>query len=119
METKYKEIFKLKKMLDNAGIPYEWSENWDLDPEQVKAFMAVAPDLFGYYHIWYPTAKDGERWISVIEGFGTYGAENDRLEIMGGLTPWEQFSEGNGPKGHLTACNVFGRIKRNWEERQK
>lgn len=54
--------------------------------------------------------------ISVVEGLGTYGREQDRLEIIGGLTPWEQFKHGDSPIGFLTAKNVFKRIKKDWDE---
>ena len=120
MKTKYKEIFKLKKMLDKAGIPYEWwYDDWGLDSATIAMMKKSAPDLLlEHYHLGYPSLDEDTRWISVIEGFGTYGSDNDKLEIMGGLTPWERFAEGDGPKGYLSARNVFGRIKRNWEERQ-
>lgn len=118
MKTKYKEIFKLKKMLDNAGIPYEWQEDWGLDKDVREKIMTLAPDILEHYHLGYPVLNSEKRWISVIEGFGTYGAEEDKLEIMGGFTPWEQFSERDEVIGHLTARNVFNRIKKDWEERK-
>lgn len=61
---------------------------------------------FGYQIIVY--RPDGERLISVIEGFGTYGEANDLLEIMGLLTPEEL--EYNVVAGWLTADDVFERI---------
>ena len=121
MKRKYNEIFKLKKMLEEADIPFDWIENWGYEKERVKQLSIIAPDLIERYQICYPKGsfKDTEsRWISVIQGFGTYGAENDRLEIMGGLTPWERFECGDDMSviGYLTARNVFNRIKKNWEE---
>lgn len=119
---KYKEIFKLKKMLEDAEIPFSWIENWDYDEEKLKNFKKIAPDLIEHYQICYPVFDPDHRWISVIEGFGTYGAEQDRLEIMGGFTPWEMYEQDlneGSVMGYLTANNVFNRIKKNWEGRKE
>ena len=117
---KYKEIFKLKKMLEDAGIPFSWNEGWGYDEEKLKELRKVAPvapDLVEHYQICYPVFDSEHRWISVIEGFGTFGAEKDRLEIMGGFTPWERYEYGDEPvMGGLTARNVYQRIKNHWEE---
>ena len=119
---KYKEIFKLKKMLEDAEIPFSWIENWDYDEEKLKNFKKIAPDLIEHYQICYPVFDPDHRWISVIEGFGTYGAEQDKLEIMGGFTPWEMYEQDlneGSVMGYLTANNVFNRIKKNWEGRKE
>ena len=114
---KYKEIFKLKKMLEEAGIPFSWNEGWGYDKDKLEKLKKVAPDLVEHYQICYPVFDSEHRWISVIEGFGTFGAEKDRLEIMGGFTPWERYEYGDEPvMGHLTARNVYQRIKNHWEE---
>lgn len=63
---KYKEIFKLKEMLEKAEIPFEFSE-----------FM-------NGFHLCYPNNEIQE--CSVIEHDGSYGREQDLLEIMGLLT---------------------------------
>lgn len=93
-----KEIFKLKRMLEKADIPFEFIEGFGYDPNQIC----------------YPSRKDMK--ISVIEGFGTHGREQDRLEILGGFTPWEKFNHGDSPIGFLTAKNVFKRIKKDYDE---
>ena len=122
MIRKYKEIFKLKKMLEEANIPFDWIEGWGYSKDEIKELRKICPDLIDRYQICYPKGSfhnEADRWISVIEGFGTYGSEQDRLEIMGGFTPWERYeNELNSEcvKGYLTARNVFNRIKRNWEE---
>ena len=112
--TKYKEIFKLKRMLEKDGIPFEFVEGFGYD----EKMRATYPDLLEHYQICYPEQGDG-RWISVIEGFGTYGGQYDRLEIMGGLTPWEEYTYESSILGYLTAQNVYNRIKKDWEERNK
>lgn len=60
-----------------------------------------------HWHINYPNRE--KRIISVIEGIGTYGEADDKLEIMGGLT--EEEAENDDVAGWLTAENVFERIK--------
>ena len=112
MSKKYKEIFKLKRMLEKVGIPFEFVECFGYD----KKLLSVFPDIMDHYQIFYPSKGEDQK-ISVIEGFSTYGAEQDRLEIMGLLTPWERF-EGDTVVGWLTAENVFKRIKKDWEERK-
>lgn len=113
-EKPCKEIFRLKRMLEKANIPFDWIENFGYD----KRLKSVYPDIMEHYHICYPNQGDEQR-ISVIEGIGTHGREQDRLEIMGGLTPWEKFNHGNSPIGFLTAENVFKRIKKDWEGMMK
>lgn len=109
---KYKEIFKLKEMLEDAGIPFDFKEHFGLPEEIVKAF----PDICEHYQILYPSESD--RYISVIEGFGTYGAERDLLEIMGGLTHVEkqEMTDEDDVIGGLTAKNVFNRIKNHYKK---
>ena len=109
-----KEIFKLKRMLEKAKIPFEFIESFGYNKSLLSA---IAPDLLEHYHICYPSRGKGQR-ISVVEGFGTHGREQDKLEIMGGLTPYEQFCHGDSPIGYLTAANVFKRIKKDNDERK-
>lgn len=109
-EKPCKEIFRLKRMLEKAGIPFDFIEGFGYDKSLAKDF----PYLMEHYHICYPN-KDNMR-ISVVEGLGTYGREQDRLEILGGFTPWEKFSHDDSPIGFLTAKNVFKRIKKDWDE---
>ena len=106
VSQKYKEIFKLKKMLEDAKIPFDFYER---DTE----ISAIIPE-WEHWHINYPSKKDCV--ISAIEGTGTYGAEDDKLEIMGGLT--EEEAKHDTVEGWLTAENVFERIKK-LEKRRK
>ena len=92
----YKEILKLKKMLKKEKIPYEFHE-W-----------------FDGYQIGYPVLKPlNERVCSVIETKHSYGHDEDLLEIMGLLT--EEESKDDSVLGHLTAENVFNRIKAHYD----
>lgn len=96
----YNEILKLKTMLEEAGIVFDFYPRKDLHDE------------WGCYQICYPA--DEGRVCSVIEGALTYGGVCDRLEIMGLLTK-EERKDGT-VKGWLTAEDVFARIKKHWEE---
>ncbi len=92
--NKYNEIIVLKKMLEDAKIPFDFSE------------------LYGGFHIEYPNTSD--RVCSVIENDGSYGRNIDKLEIMGLLTSKE--AETDSVSGNLTAKNVFKRIKGHFDE---
>ena len=105
------EIFRLKRMLEKTEIPFDWIEHFGYD----KRLLVEWPDLLEHYHICYPAQGDGQR-ISVVEGLGRHGREQDRRENMGGLTTREQFHHGDSTIGFLTAKNVFKRIKKDGEE---
>ncbi len=105
--AKYTEIFKLKELLEEAGIPFDFRDD-------NYVFQHIGEER---YQIEYPcTYHKGERVCSAVQGYGTYGAEQNLLEIMGLLTPEE--SEQDSVCGWLTAENVFERIKKHWEETQ-
>ena len=48
---KYKEIFKLKKMLEDANIPFDWIEGWGYGTEEQNLLSIIAPDLIDRYQI--------------------------------------------------------------------
>lgn len=106
-EGKYKEIFKLSEMLEENNIPFDFIIGYGL-PKDIEERFSLE-----HYQLCYPSNVN--RWISVIEGFGTYGSEKDRLEIMGGYTPLEKFKHRDEVIGGLTANNVFKRIKDHYE----
>lgn len=91
----YKEIFRLKEMLEKAKIPFEFR------------------NIFNGYQICYPEAnkkkEDCKCVCSVIEHDGSYGHEKDMLEIMGLLTDEE--AKNDSVLGWLTAEDVFMRIE--------
>lgn len=86
-DSNYKEIFKLEQMLLHENIPYR---------------LRVAFDRF---QIGYPELPPDDATVcSVIEHFGSYGHENDLLEIRG-------LTQNDGEvEGYLTAEDVFNRI---------
>lgn len=92
---KYNEILRLKEMLIHHQIPFEFSE------------------FQGGYHVCYPN-KDNVI-CSVIEHDGSYGREEDKLEIQGLLTEQELKETDDTVLGYLTAEDVFARISKHWE----
>lgn len=94
----YKEIFRLKEMLENAGMPFSF------DP------------LCGGWHIRYPDTVSLGTVCSVIEHDYSYGSGADKLEIAGLLTKAEEKID--LVKGWLSAEEVFERIKKHWEKGQ-
>jgi len=111
---KYKEICRLHEMLTDAGIEHEWVDRFEkMIPKHEREFLKSRPFWqeidWGYQIIVYK--PDGERLVSAIEGYGTYGESADRIEIMGLAAPDE-----DDPTGWLTAENVFARIQ-HWREK--
>lgn len=105
MVVELKEIFKLKVMLDNVNIPYEFLDRSYINYEKHELERP-------FYQIIVYDKETNNRLISVIEGYGTYGVNSDLLEIQGLLTDEE--SENDSVVGYLTAENVFKRIKDNY-----
>lgn len=107
MKVNYKEIFKLKVMLDKANIPYEFYD---------RSFFNTDPEIEypSYQIIVYKPNTPTERLISVVEGRGTYGVEQDLLEIMGCLTTREE--KYDSVVGYLTAKEVYKRIRKKYME---
>lgn len=93
---KYTEIHVLKDMLEKAEIPFEFTTGF-----------------LGGYHLRYYAQR--ECVCSVIEHNYSYGNRIDRLEIMGLLTEEEEMHD--SVVGHLTAEDVFRRIKEHWDRR--
>lgn len=92
----YKEIFRLKEMLEEANIPFEWD---------VDNFMGSE----GYQIIIY--FKDETTVLcNCTENIRSYGNKEDKLEIMGGLTE-EESEDYCSVLGWLTAEEVFKRFK--------
>lgn len=103
---KHTEIFKLKELLEDAHIPFEFTD---------EGFDWGDGNAFEKYHIEYPCSykESQDRVCSVIQGWGTYGAEDNLLEIMGLLTPEEE--KNNCVCGWLTAQDVFERIQNHYK----
>lgn len=91
------EILKLKALLDDNEIEYEY---------QVRDNPIKMNGCDKHRQI--TISQNGEKIISVIQGFGTYGNEENLLEIMGLLTKEEEKID--NVVGYLTAENVLERI---------
>lgn len=106
------EIERLHKMLTDAGIEHEWLDR--TPPGEMPRRWFGEEIVWGWQIIVYK--EDGERLVSAIEGYGSYGygsgfdlgESNDLIEIMGLLTPEEE--EHDSVAGWLTAEEVFRRI---------
>lgn len=83
---------------------------------EVKLYEAKIPHTFNtYMGGWRIAYPNNEKTIcSAIEHNGSYGREDDKIEIMGLLT--EEESKCDGVVGWLTAEDVFNRIKKHYEE---
>ena len=105
-DTKYTEIFKLKDMLDAIDLEYE--------------FYDRSIDIGEYKHYHYQIIlldEKGDRIVSVVQGSCTYGGDNNKLEIMGLLTPEEE--EHDSVVGWLTADEVYERIMNYYGSREE
>ena len=105
------EILKLKQMLEEANIPFEFTDDKnnykEIEATNNLALIKAAEKLANSYQI--IIYKNGKRLCDVIYGYGSYGYEEGLLEIMGGLTEEERgYDE---VLGCLTADEVFKRFK--------
>lgn len=109
---KYTEILKLKRMLEEAGIPFEFTDDLLGAKEKIKE---CSPREKNLYRVQYPAyqIRLGD-FADVIQHYFSYGAkEANLLEIMGGLTAEE--AQCDSVLGWLTAEEVFKRFKYCWE----
>ena len=94
------EFKRFRKLLDDAGIPWEdMSEILFVAlPEYCPEYFANKPrGIYRTHSVGYQD-DDSEKAWSCIWGFGTYGSEDGLLELMVGT---------NEPIGHLTADEAF------------
>lgn len=92
----YKEIFKLKVMLDNANIPNRFLQIWE--------GWGVWIDIEDFR-------------IDAVQHKSSYGNSWDLLEILGGLTKEEESYD--EVLGCLTAEQVFKRFQYCYEHKTK
>lgn len=97
LNTKYQEILILHHMLEEEQIPH-----------------TIERSLDGW-QIGYPVSRASKDCIlDVIQHFGSYGARENLLEIMGDLLTPEEARD-DVVAGYLSASNVFDRIKKHYE----
>lgn len=95
---KYNEIVKLHNLLEKEGIPHTFEKHFD------------------GWQVCYPFQNLKNRICDAVEFSSSYGNEYDLLELMGLLTPEEKIYD--EVVGHLTAEEIFNRIKKHWKEWQ-
>ena len=131
--SKYKEIFKLKEMLEKSEIPYIFIDRFEEDRKLMKNNEYLNEYLKDkeYYQILlfndfrevmdhyntYKVFDNEKRIISIVQGYGTYGEEDDLLEIMGLLT--EEEEKIDSVTGYLTAEDVFNRIVKYFKDKSE
>ena len=107
----YKEILKLKTMLEKANIPFEFTDdffNTKSIPIEVKQqIQDLIKDQYPAYNIM--ICKNGKHLCDAIQNTLSYGNKQDKIEIGGALTVEE--SEKDTVLGYLTAEEVFKRFK--------
>lgn len=96
-DERYTEIRKLQALLELDHIPHQVTR------------------IFDGWQVWYPSKA--EHVCDAIEHFGSYGAEQNLLEIMGLLTANEEAVD--SVKGFMTAKEVFERIKIHYAQSRK
>ena len=96
LNENYTEILKLNEMLTKAKIPHSFDRLFD-----------------GYQIVYF---YKGERIADAIEHFGSYGADENLLEIMGCMTSEEE--EQDEVLGYLTAGEVFKRFAKDFLNRK-
>ena len=131
--SKYKEIFKLKEMLEKAEIPYIFIDRFEEDRKLMenneylneylkdKEYYQILlfndfREVMEHYNT-YKVFDNEKRIISIVQGYGTYGEEDDLLEIMGLLT--EEEEKIDSVTGYLTAENVFDRIVKYFKDKSE
>lgn len=107
----YKEILKLKEMLEKANIPFKFTDDLfntkSIHIELRQQIQDSIKDQYPAYSI--QIIKNGKVLCDAVEHTLSYGNKEDLLEIMGGLTEEEQ--ENDSVLGYLTAKEVFKRFK--------
>ena len=105
------EIFKLKRMLEEANIPFTFTDDFFHIRERRKKYPQNDEFWEWYIEKHYPAYQIRlNKYIDVIEYYGSHGYEEDLLEIMGGLTKEEEEQHGS-VLGWLTAEEAFKRFK--------
>lgn len=105
---KYTEILKLKKMLEEANIPFTFTDDFFRVKELIKKDYSWKP-FYPAYQI-----RLGD-FADVVEHICSFGNEDDLLELMGATTEEESEKEGKYVLAWLTAEEVFKRFKYCWE----
>lgn len=108
---RYTEILKLKEMLEEANIPFTFTDDFFGAKKKLETGATIAKFVYGGQYPAYQI-RLGDL-ADAIEHCYSYGNQRDLLEIMGGLTDEEM--DYDSVLGYLTAEEVFKRFKYCWE----
>lgn len=100
------EILKLKQMLEDAKIPFEFTDDFFHGNHKPSYQIVIKNRENPKYNL-----------CDAIYHFGSYGYNQNLLEIMGALTKEEE--EDGSVLGYLTADEVFKRFKYCYEHNTK
>lgn len=107
----YKEILKLKEMLEKENIPFEFTDDMfktkSIPIQTREKIKDLIKDQYPAYSI--TIIKNGIILCDAVEHTASYGNESDKIEIAGALTAEEK--ENDEVLGYLTAKEVFKRFK--------
>ena len=108
---RYTEILKLKRMLEEANIPFEFTDDLFNVKEKIDTGAPIAKIFYSHLYPAYQI-RLGDL-ADAIEHCYSIGRLADKLEIRGGLT--EEEMDYDSVLGYLTAEEVFKRFKYCWE----
>lgn len=108
---RYTEILKLKEMLEEEGIPFTFTDDFFGVKKRLDTGTPITKVFYPQQYPAYQIQLGG--LADAIEYKGSYGNEQDKLEIMGALTEEEMYYD--SVLGYLTAEEVFKRFKYCWE----
>lgn len=103
-ENNFTEIFKLKNMLDEANIKYNFTDRYFVNEmDGINGNENYTNYQIEIYNV------HGERILSIIQGTYTFGGIQNLLEIM--LTTSREEPSEDEVYGWLTAIETFEIIK--------
>lgn len=108
---RYTEILKLKEMLEEANIPFTFTDDFFNIKPKIDTRTPVDKAFYSHQYPAYQIRLGN--LADVIEHCYSIGCLADKLEIMGGLT--EEEMDYDSVLGGLTAEEVFKRFKYCWE----
>lgn len=107
----YSEIFKLKSKLEEANIPFVFTDDLFDVKEKLKKGGAQVRRLYNEQYPAYQIRLNN--FIDAVQHIFSHGEASDLLEICGGLTVEENNLD--SVLGWMTAEEVFKRFKYCWE----
>ena len=100
-------IDKLRKMLNDAGIPYE--DRKELFPVYMRDHMPIKSnvDMYSLNQVIYGRKTENSWKLDAVYQYGTYGRYEGLLELWGDMIPGDPIT--------ATPEEAFEMIKKDWE----